>query len=234
MLRPFFTLKTLNWNWKFKVYKQTIQSIVAYSMESLALEQHHIAKLDAFHFRILRCITGQKSSFYHKIIADTGLECTNSSLHDTLINRQYYVPLLSTNISQRRLVLLGHLFRHPEDLEHKTCFGAGFRLRTLAPTLRHGAPRLHWTELVLTDLCNKLSCFAAGYCPKLHDVFTHPFFATPSRQDVYSCLGSFTPMFDTTSAIRYIRSTVEDRDTYSRLVKLPKSFSTRSAAHSYE
>ena len=122
----------------------------------LALDKTHLNRLDSFYFRVMRQCLGLRSSFYHKVVADTGQECSNQFIQKTLIDSKYKTLTPSQTIQNRSLKCFGHILRHPEELSSKVVLTQMGSLRQLSSTNRKGAPRMHWSEITATKAIKRL------------------------------------------------------------------------------
>ena len=204
LLKPFLKQKSLPVKWRLSVYNQILRAILCYGLDSLSLDQTNFGKLDSFHFKVLRTCFGIKSSFYHKILADTGKDCTNFSLHKLADNLHLTIPTPSQYLQDASLKLFGHVLRHPEELSHKVLFGSCNQTRTLRGSCRSGQPRLHWLENMLTLSTRRLEIAESGSLPKV-GLLLHPYFAKVNKQEISSTLGtSIFDRIDITSTYRKI------------------------------
>jgi hypothetical protein len=183
MLLPFFTSSQIKLNWKINVYKQIILAILVYSLESSSLGSFLLTKLDALHFKVMRTITGRKSSFYHKVVAQTGVECTNLSLHRYLSSFELGVLTPSQLVSFRRQQLLGHLIRNPFCIESMITLKQDGSIRRLSSGHRIGAPRLYWAEISLTEASTRIRVSDLNGPPHVKHLGS-PFFSPITRKHV--------------------------------------------------
>jgi hypothetical protein len=189
LLRPFFKLKTIPLKWRLSVYNQILGSIMNYALDSLSIDQTGLNRLDAFHFKVLRRCLGVKSSFYHKVVAQTNNECSNYHLHKLVDRLNLTLCTPSQHTQDASLKLFGHIVRHPEELAHKILFGSCNQTRTLRSSNRIGKPRLHWLENMLTLSLRRIDISEHGILPKVGLLF-HPYFTKVTSQEVSAVLGS--------------------------------------------
>lgn len=207
LLKPFLKHKSLPLKWRLSVYHQILRAILLYGLDSLSLDQTNLSRLDAFHFKVLRTCLGIKSSFFHKVVADTGVDCSNLSIHKTLCRLHLPEPTPTQLLQDSSLQLFGHILRHPEEVSHKVIFGNCNQTRTIRGTHRSGKPRMHWLEnmLALTvkrlDIADNLN---NGSLPSTGLLF-HRYFSKNSQQDICDTLGpSIFDRIDITSIYRKV------------------------------
>ena len=195
----------------FNIYNQILSSILHYALDSLSLDQYNLNRLDAFHFKVLRTCIGIKSPFYHKVIAQTDKECSNSYLHKTIDRLHLILPTPSQKIQDSSLKLFGHILRHPEETPHKLLFGCCNQTRTIRGTHRSGQPRIHWLENMLTLAIRRLNISEAGNLPKVGLLF-HPCFGKVNKQEVSDTIGpSIFDRIDITSSYRKVHTAASTR-----------------------
>jgi hypothetical protein len=199
LLKPFFSHEHLSLKWKLTVYHRILGSILTYAMESLALDKSHLNRLDSFYFKVMRQCLGMKSSFYHRVVADTDKECSNQFIQKTLIDRKYKTLTPSQTIQNRSLKYFGHLLRHQDELPSRTVFTPMGGLRQLSTTNRKGAPRMHWSEIVARKAIRRLDYLNLHNSPPSASSLANPWYSCTTRQDISAVLGdSLFDRLDTT------------------------------------
>lgn len=181
-------------------------------MDTLALDRAHLNKLDAFYYKVVRQCLNMKSTFYQKVIADTGQQCSNAFLQTTLQSRGFKSPTPSQTIQNRSLKYFGRLLRHPEELTSQVVFTPMGAIRQLTTTNRKGAPRLHWPEIVSTTAINRLDHYQLHkQSPGLGQTL-HKWHQPITKAEVSATLGHILgDRLDMTTATRRLKSNSQIR-----------------------
>ena len=155
----------------------------------------------------MRQCLGMKSSFHHKVIADTDKECSKQFIQKTLVDRKYKTLTPSQTIQNRSLKYFGHLLRHPDELQSKAVFTPMGGLRQLSSTNRKGAPRMHWSEIVATKAIRRLDYLNLNSSPPSASCLANPWYSGTTRQDISAILGeSLTDRLDITLVSNRLRA----------------------------
>ena len=205
LLKPFLTHSCIPLKWRLQVYTQIISAILSYGLNSVSLDSRALSLLDAFHFKVMRRCLGEKSTFFHKVIRPTETQCSNYYIHKKLASLDLATPTPSQYLQDSTLKLLGHIFRHPEELAHQVLFGPCNSVKRITPKCRSGAPRLHWLETALVTADNRINTYILnGSIPEV-GLLSHPYFDTIDRDKIQDTLGaSIFDRIDTTSIYRKV------------------------------
>jgi len=205
LLKPFLTHNAIPLKWRLQVYSQIISAILSYGLNSISLDSRALSILDAFHFKVMRRCLGEKSAFFHKIIRPTETQCSNLYIHKKLASLDLATPTPSQYLQDSTMKLLGHIFRHPEELAHQVLFGPCNSIKRITPKCRSGAPRLHWLETALVTADNRINSYVLNsYTPKV-GLLSHPYFDKVDRTKIQETLGTtISDRIDTTAIYRKV------------------------------
>ena len=172
------------------VYQQILSAIFMYAMESLSLTPQHLRKLDTFYFRVLRTAMGKKSSYYHRVLRESNIQCSNAYLQAKLWNSGIEMLTPSQQTQSRQLALLGHCLRNPSEPISSVCFNQLGIFRGSSREYRQGAPRLHWNETTSTLAMRRIDYlnpqFSKVPSPKF---INHPYYAYVDRSEIQTRMG---------------------------------------------
>ena len=90
---------------KLNIFRATVESVLLYGSETWTLTKELEKKLNGCYTRLLRLVQGYTWKDHIK----------NETLYSNL-------PKVTEKIQQRRLQLVGHCQRHPEELSHRLVF----------------------------------------------------------------------------------------------------------------
>ena len=143
-LHKFWRHTNISTAWKLKVFNTVFVPMLTYSMESAALTEKNLHRLDAFQAQCLRKILNHKATYY-----TTVLNPTATTYHNTDIIKEANTPTISQHIQKLQLKFLGHVLRgSQDDLHTQICFTAAWVYRggLKGDGLRRGLPKQHWLE----------------------------------------------------------------------------------------
>ena len=133
IFKNIFTSKRISINHKIKIFNTYVETVFLYNSELWTLTPTLEKNIDSFHRNLLRIALNIK---YPKII-------TNEELYVTTQEQPW-----SRKIKRRRLNLLGHILRLPEDTPAQKAI-----LEYLKPHKRpQGRPPLTWITLIMRYL----------------------------------------------------------------------------------
>ena len=157
--------KALPPSWKLTVYRSILQLILLYALENAQLSLTQITKSNHIDFKSLWRIFGIKSSFYHRVINPSDENCLNQYLAGLSFSIRVITP--SQPYSQNRLMILGHLYRHPQSLEYHSTFMPSGQYRYTRGPNRVGRPRLHWAESVPSEASSRIIHLNSDQAPHI-------------------------------------------------------------------
>ena len=134
LLKPLLSHSSLPPSWKLTVYRSIVLSILMYAMDSAFLSPSQLTRLNAVHFKSLRRIFKIKSSYYHRVLNPSDIDCSNEYLAGLAFSSRRIISP-SQIYSHDRLRLLGHILKHSDSLEYNAAFmpsgaTASFKVRT--------------------------------------------------------------------------------------------------------
>jgi hypothetical protein len=217
LLAPFLRHTSISVKWRLQVYRQVLVSILTYALSSATLEDALIKRLDSFHFKVLRTISGSKHTFFSKILSPTSEVVTMQDLHTRhmAISKSCLPP--SQILSMQRMSFFGHILRHPDNILHNCCMRDLGDPRFLSTTLRKGAPRLHWTEMCYVEAYRKLTLLEHFPLPKILPL-NHPFHSNINKLEVNNVLGgdtTYRPFI--TNVTRFVTEKAQNRDVWKKI-----------------
>ena len=130
--------------WKLRIYNAVFVPMIEYGMESAALTQPDLHRIEAFHSRSPPKMHRVPATFYTKVLAPEQPTTTNKQLRE----QSSQLPL-THYIHKAQLKLFGHVLRAPENfLERNCCFTKSFlyRGRVVVSGIRMCRLRIHWAE----------------------------------------------------------------------------------------
>ena len=211
-------------SWKLTVYRSIVQLILLCALESAQLSLTQITKLNHIHFKSLRRIFGIKSSFYHRVINPSDENCLNQYLAGLSFSIRVITP--SQPYSQNRLMILGHLYRHPQSLEYHSTFMPSGQYRYTRGPNRVGRPRLHWAESALSEASSRIIHLNSDQAPSHYDIH-HCFFHIPNISNVrLTHVSSSLIWMDNTTPYRRMQPRTRNRREWANIVSKPPSKAT--------
>ena len=197
-----------------------------YGSESQVYTPAQITELNALHFKALRAILRVNSSYYHRVLHPSDAPCSNEHLLSLAYPHAPYVYPPSLAISNARIRLLGHILRHPADIEHSLCFNKSLTLRTISSPYRRGAPRAHWPEIVLAESQFRFLCLINGTRPEPGN-FLHPFYTHCTLQQLREWVSPPMPQwYNTTRQMHQLSPLAQEREFWKQLfpwIEKPKA-----------
>ena len=216
-LRPAFSHPLISTKRKFQIYSQIVLAILLYGSESQVYTPAQISKLNALHFKALRAILRVNSSYYHRVLHPSDAPCSNEHLLSLAYPHAPYVYPPSLAISNARIRLLGHILRHPADIEHSLCFNKSLTLRTISSPYRRGAPRAHWPEIVLAESQFRFLCLITGTRPEPGN-FLHPFYTHCTLEQLREWVSPHMPeCYNTTRQMHQLSPLAQERELWKQL-----------------
>ena len=193
LLQPFLRSRSIDQKWRLTVYNQILMSMLTYAMESAALDSSLLHKMDAFHFKVLRCILGAKSTFYNAVVSPDPIQAhlsSNKSVGTRALDCYPNCLTPTQHISQQRMKLFGHLLRHLDSIESRICLYPSAAPRIYNRNLRKGAPRLHWIELAYVEAFKRTSYYTTYQTVPPFSQFDNNFYAPITQDDIKQVFGS--------------------------------------------
>ena len=226
LLKPLLSHSSLPPSWKLTVYRSIVLSILMYAMDSAFLSPSQITKLNSVHFKSLRRIFNIKSSYYHRVLNPSDVDCSNEYLAGLAFNSKRVLSP-SQIYSHDRLRLLGHLLRHTDSIEYSAAFMPSGAYRFIQGPNRVGRPRLHWTESCMTEASNRIDYLCSDAAPTHSDIH-NDYFCIPSSQEVSNVHSTQSVVWmDNTLLYRKVRSTAQQRQNWNNVLHKPAKHLTR-------
>ena len=222
LLGPFFRHSGISTKWRLQVHRQVLISILTYSLHSASLDEISIKRLDSFHFKVLRSISGAKHTYFSKMLSTSSPVVTMQDLHSKhhAISKSCIPP--SQLIAAQRMGLFGHVLRHPESIQYTCCLREMGNPRSLSTTLRKGAPRLHWAEMCYVEAYRKLKLFENFRLPSKLPL-SHVFHSSVNKSEVNDLLGGDTLYRPNLAGVtRYVISKAQDRNVWKLISRPPE------------
>ena len=199
---------------KLLVHAQITLAILLYGSESQTYTKSQLQRLNTIHYKALRKIFSIKSSFYHRVLSPTEEQCSNEYLLKLAYEHMPRLQPPSQHIQSSRIAYLGHLLRHDAQLENHFCFNSVHNYIQF-PQRRVGAPRIHWTELAMTEAYLRHQHLLHQRAPPRVYEHSHDFFMQPSRQVISH---SHSQWFGNTDILRTLTPISRDRSQWRQLV----------------
>ena len=109
-------------HWKLRIYNAVFVPMLVYGMESTALTQADLHRLESFHSKALRKMHRIPATFYTKVLDSSQPTTSNQQLRQHASQ-----PPLTHYIHRAQLKLFGHILRAPAKcLERDCCFTSAF------------------------------------------------------------------------------------------------------------
>ena len=222
LLGSFFRHRGISVKWRLQVHRQVLISILTYALNSAALDEVSLRRLDSFHFKVLRSISGAKHTFFSKLVDQSSPVVTMQDLHSVhhSISKTCIPP--SQIISAQRMSFFGHILRHPDSIQYTCCLREMGNPRLLSTTLRKGAPRLHWAEMCYVEAYRKLTLLEHFRLPSQLPL-SHVYHSHVCRSEVTDLLGGDTIYRPNLTMItNYVRSKAQDRTLWKQISRPPE------------
>ena len=166
-----------------------MQSILLYAMQSAQFITPQLIRIDHVHFKVLRRIFDLKSSFYHRVLNPSGVDCSNQYLTRLAYNsRRMVTP--SQIYSQHKFILLDHLFRYRDTLEFHSIFIPSGQYRYTRSPNRIGRSRI---ESTMAEVSSHIFYISSDEPSSHYDIFPN-YFKLPNIISVYCSYISFSLM----------------------------------------
>jgi hypothetical protein len=217
LLAPFLRHSSISIKWRLQVYRQVIVAILTYALSSATLDDSLLKRLDSFHFKVLRTISGCKHTYFSKILSPNSEVITMQDLHKRHLSISKSCLPPSHIVSMQRMSLFGHILRHPDDILYNCCMRGLGDPRFLSTTLRKGAPRLHWIEMCYVEAYRKLTLLEQFRLPRILPL-NHPFHTNINKCDVNNVLGgdtTYRPFL--TRVTKFVSEKAQNRDVWKQI-----------------
>ena len=141
-------------------------------METAALTEDHLHRLDAFQANCIRKIPHIKATYYTKVLDPTQPTVTNQE-----VMSRVHMPTVSQTIHSHQLKFLGHILRGTQsDLTTQVCFTKAWIYRggLKGDGLRKGIPRTHWLHNASAVAWEQLSSHFPSHISQFSNLSTAP------------------------------------------------------------
>ena len=208
-LDAFYRHSQISYKRKLLVHAQITLAILLFASESLTYTQSQMQRLNTItiHYKALRKIFSVQSSYYHRVLSPDNAECSNEYLLKLAYEHMPQLQPPSQSIQSSRLAYLGHLLRHESQLENYFCFNTAQNYIHF-PQRRVGAPRIHWTEQVMTEAYLRYQYLLQQQAPPRVYDHSHPFYSLPTCQTIAN---THSDWFGNTTLYRTLQPISHDR-----------------------
>ena len=213
-LDAFYRHSQISYKRKLLVHAQITLAILLFGSESQTYTQSQMQRLNTIHYKALRKIFSVQSSYYHRVLSQDNAECSNEYLLKLAYEHMPQLQPPSQSIQSSRIAYLGHLLRHESQLENYFCFNMAHNYIQF-PQRRVGAPRIHWTEQVMTEAYLRYHYLLQQQAPPRVYDHSHPFYSLPTRQTIAN---THSDWFGNTTLYRTLQPISQDRSKWRQLV----------------
>jgi len=171
-LHKFWSHTDIPTGWKLQVFKMCFIPMITYGMESAALTDKQLHRLDSFQANCIRKILHIKATYYTEVLNPSHPTTTNLE-----VMSKVQMPTISQTIHSQQLKFLGHILRsNQSELTTQVCFTKAWVYRggLKGDGIRNGIPKTHWLHKASDAAWKYLSSHFPSHISQFSNLSTHP------------------------------------------------------------